>query len=152
MTMIHPKPLACGWIRCRPKVYASRSHATAQLKPVVGGSQSPSPRGQNLNVASAAPQWGLPESGGTPNPEFPNLPVHHSGLRRRNWVSVKVSSQKSRREKFLRHLKFFWAWRPNSARVSIGLLIREDSDECLRLDELTVERDGHVLADEECHR
>jgi hypothetical protein len=107
---------------------------------------------KNLNVASAAPQWGLREFGGTQNPEFPNLPVHHSGLRRRNWVSVKVSSQKSRRENFLRHLKFFWRGDPNSAKVSIGLLIHDDSDECLRLDELTVERDGHILADEECHR
>jgi hypothetical protein len=45
-----------------------------------------------------------------------------SYLRRRNWVSVKVSSQKSRVEKLLRHLKSFWAWPPSSAKVSIGLL------------------------------
>ena len=41
---------------------------------------------------------------------------------RRNWGSVKVSSQKSRVEELLLHSKFFSAWRPNLARVSIGLL------------------------------
>ena len=40
---------------------------------------------------------------------------------RRNWVSVKASSQRLRGEEFLRHLKSSWVWRPNSARVSIGL-------------------------------
>src|ERR1039458_786520 len=38
-----------------------------------------------------------------------------------NRVSVKAISQKSR-GKLLRRLKPFWAWRPSSARASIGLL------------------------------
>ena len=47
-------------------------------------------------------------------------------------MSPKVSSQKSRGEKLLRLLKSLWVWRPNSAKVSIGLLEAKASREPLQ--------------------